>query len=52
MLPNYPVPYKDSKKFKTALSHHLRYFRFSHKTNIQAGDDLTAEKFFEPASEN
>jgi len=32
MLPNYPIPYKNAKAFKNGLSHHIRYFRFSHKT--------------------
>jgi CDP-diacylglycerol---glycerol-3-phosphate 3-phosphatidyltransferase len=34
MLPMYPEPLKNNKKFKSQLSHHLRYFRYAHKTNI------------------
>jgi hypothetical protein len=36
MINNYPHPVKDAKKFKEQMSHHLRFFRFNHKTNIEA----------------
>ena len=31
---NKPVAYKQSKTFKNELSHHLRYFRFTHRTKF------------------
>lgn len=37
MLPEYPVPYTNPKKFKNTMAHHLRYFRFTHKTDIETG---------------
>jgi CDP-diacylglycerol--glycerol-3-phosphate 3-phosphatidyltransferase len=35
MTNNYPSPDRDAKKFKEQMSHHLRFFRFNHKTNIE-----------------
>jgi hypothetical protein len=49
MLPNYPEPWKKPSKFKEQLSHHLRYFRFAHKTEISTQSDLQLEEFFDPA---
>jgi len=37
MLPEYPIPYTHPKKFKNTMAHHLRYFRFTHKTDIETG---------------
>jgi len=46
MLPYYAVPYKQSKKFKNQMSHHLRYFRFSNRTQIGVDEDLDINDFF------
>jgi hypothetical protein len=43
MLPHYVEPWKKPQKFKQQLSHHLKYFRFSHKTEISTQSDLTLE---------
>jgi len=43
MMPNYPEPWKNTSKFKEQLSHHLRYFRFAHKTEISTQSDLQLE---------
>ena len=40
MLPTYPEPYKEPKKFRNQMQHHIKYFRYNHKTEIPAGDDL------------
>lgn len=47
MLPTCPEPIKQTKKFKSHLAHHLRYFRYSHKTNIATGADLSLDAFFD-----
>jgi hypothetical protein len=50
MVGNYPSPEKNPKAFKDQLSHHLRFFRFNHKTNIEIapGQDatLSIDEFF------
>lgn len=50
MLNNYPSPEKNTKAFKEQMSHHLRFFRFNHKTNVEvaAGQEssLTIDEFF------
>ena len=55
MLENFASPEKDAKAFKEQMSHHLRFFRFNHKTNVEvaAGQEssLTIDEFFRsPAS--
>ena len=50
MLNNYPDPQTHPKTFKEQMSHHLRFFRFNHKTNVEtvAGSetDLKIDEFF------
>lgn len=50
MLDNYPSPDKATKKFKQQLSHHIRFFRYNHKTNFEVQSDsepqTTMEEFF------
>jgi len=48
MAPSYPQPWKNPKKFKDQLTHHIKYFRFSHKTEISTQSDLNLEQFFDP----
>lgn len=48
MLPQYPNPYKEPKKFKNQMQHHLRFFRFNHRTLVPSGKELTIEDFFAP----
>ena len=48
MLPHYVEPWKKPQKFKEQLSHHLKYFRYSHKTEISTQSNLTLEEFFNP----
>ena len=48
MLPHYAEPWKKPQKFKQQLSHHLKYFRYSHKTEISTQSNLTLEEFFNP----
>jgi CDP-diacylglycerol---glycerol-3-phosphate 3-phosphatidyltransferase len=35
MQEQYPSPEKNAKAFKEQMSHHLRFFRFNHKTNVE-----------------
>jgi len=51
MLPRYATPYKETKKFKNQMSHHLRYFRFSNRTHIMKGEDLAMDDFFQGKEE-
>lgn len=46
MLPFYQIPYKNAKKYKNQMSHHLRYFRFSNRTHIELKEELQMEQFF------
>ncbi len=46
MLPQYATPYKDPKKFKNQMQHHLRFFRFNHRTHVPTGQDLSMDEFF------
>lgn len=46
MLPFYAIPYKNAKKFKNQMSHHIRYFRFSNRTQIELNEDLQMNDFF------
>jgi hypothetical protein len=52
MLPFYATPYKDTKKFRNQMSHHLRYFRFSNRTKIGTNEDLKLEDYFSESSYN
>ena len=47
MLPHFAYPYKETKKFKNQLAHHLRFFRFSNRSHVHR-DDLTMDEFFNP----
>ena len=55
---NKPVAYKHPKTFKNELSHHLRYFRFTHRTKFQTtvedseliGDDKKESEKIDAAS--
>jgi len=45
--PFYPHPFKSPKKFKNQLNHHLKFFRFSNRSNIEKTQDLQIDDFFE-----
>ena len=34
------------------MQHHLRFFRFNHRTLVPSGKDLTIEDFFTPDDNN
>jgi hypothetical protein len=38
MMPKHAEPYKDPKMFKNEMSHLVKYFRFTHRTQITKGD--------------
>ena len=44
-------PEKKPKKFLQQLEHKLKVFRFSQRTKIQAGHQLTAEEYFAPGEQ-
>lgn len=47
MLPHYAEPYKDAKKYKNQMSHHLRFFRFSNRSYVATDEDeLEMDRFF------
>eukprot|EP00347_Sterkiella_histriomuscorum_P003103 403365574 len=46
MLPQYPEPHRKPKDFKNQMSHHLRFLRFQHRTQIPTNEELTIEDFF------
>lgn len=48
MLPNYQDSWKKAAKFREQMSHHLKYFRFSHKTEIGTQSNLQLDEFFDP----
>ena len=47
MLPHYHNPSYKPTKFKSQMSHYLKYFRFSNRTQIEVRHDLTMDEFFQ-----
>jgi hypothetical protein len=43
---HFPDPVKTPKKFKSVLAHLIKLFRYVNKTDVQVGQQITADDFF------
>ena len=46
MMPEWAEPYKAPRKYRNQLSQGLRFFRYTHRTVIPKGKELSMEEFF------